>query len=144
MSTEGQHAREVVHARSGDGRRWVLLPDGTYRGMTAAEARADDARWLLLPGGRYRRLTQGELRGAPLPEGALAVPELWLALPDGTSRAMTEAECVEGAPLPDGAGSVAPPVRDAASASRLQAPKARRIAVGVLRQTEYSGEEDGG
>lgn len=98
MSTEGQHAREVVHARSGDGRRWVL--DGTYRGMTAQEARAADARWLLLPGGRYRRLTQGELRGAPLPEGALAVPKLWLALPVGTSRAMTEAECVEGAHCP--------------------------------------------
>ena len=39
---------------------------------------------------------------------------MWLALPDGTSRAMTEAECVEGVPLPEGARIVAPPARDEA------------------------------
>ena len=88
MDTEDRPAREVVHARSGDGRRWVLLPDGTYRGMTEAEACAADARWLLLPGGRYRRLTLGELRGAPLPEGAGIV----------APPARDEAEPVEGTP----------------------------------------------
>ena len=113
MDTEAKHARDVVHARSDDGQRWVLFPDGTYRRMTAEEALTADERWLLLPGGRYRRLTQGELRGAILPEDALVVSELWLVLPDGTFRAMTAAEVHGGASLPEGALIVAPPTRDA-------------------------------
>lgn len=53
---------------------------------------AGGERLLLLPNGTYRQ-----------------VAGQWLLLPDGTTRAMTEAECSGAKPLPAGALAVPPP-----------------------------------